>query len=139
MERIRDKANMERYDRMIQKREAEITSIKKQLAELESLEDTLKTRQAELKRDIRMMDDILAEGNISESNLRLLVEKIYISEHDGKLDVDIHLKAPFRTHVDFYEKGEVVESGASLLYDYDRLGAFFEGDSWEDDRQETNA
>lgn len=139
MERIRDKANTKRYDRMIQKREAEIASIKKQLTELESLEDTLKTRQAELKRDIRMMDDILAEGNISESNLRLLVEKIYISEHDGKLDVDIHLKAPFRTHVDFYEKGEVVESGASLLYDYDRLGSFFEGDSWEDDRQETNA
>ncbi len=139
MERIRDKANVERYDRMIQKREAEIASIKRQLAELESLEDTLKTRQAELKRDIRMMDDILAEGNISESNLRLLVEKIYISEHDGKLDVDIHLKAPFRTHVDFYEKGEVVESGASLLYDFDRLGSFFEGDSWEDDRQETNA
>ena len=136
MERIRDKANAERYDRMIQKREAEIASIKKQLAELESLEDTLKTRQAELKRDIRMMDDILAEGNISESNLRLLVEKIYISEHDGKLDVDIHLKAPFRTHVDFYEKGEVVESGASLLYDFDRLGAFFEGDSWKDDEQE---
>ena len=139
MERIRDKANVERYDRMIQKREAEITSIKKQLTELESLEDTLKTRQTELKRDIRMMDDILAQGNISESNLRLLVEKIYISEHDGKLDVDIHLKAPFRTHVDFYEKGEVVESGASLLYDYDRLGAFFEGGSWEDDEQEANA
>ena len=139
MERIRDKANVERYDRMIQKREAEIASIKKQLTELESLEDTLKTRQAELKRDIRMMDDILAEGNISESNLRLLVEKIYISEYDGKLDVDIHLKAPFRTHVDFYEKGEVVESGASLLYDFDRLGSFFEGDSWEDDEQEANA
>lgn len=139
MERIRDKANVERYDRMIQKREAEITSIKKQLTELESLEDTLKTRQTELKRDIRMMDDILAQGNISESNPRLLVEKIYISEHDGKLDVDIHLKAPFRTHVDFYEKGEVVESGASLLYDYDRLGAFFEGGSWEDDEQEANA
>lgn len=139
MERIRDKANVERYDRMIQKREAEIASIKKQLTELESLEDTLKTRQAELKRDIRMMDDILAEGNISESNLRLLVEKIYISEYDGKLDVDIHLKAPFRTHVDFYKKGEVVESGASLLYDFDRLGSFFEGDSWEDDEQEANA
>ena len=138
MERIRDKANTKRYDRMIQKREAEIASIKKQLTELESLEDTLKTRQAELKRDIRMMDDILAEGNISESNLRLLVEKIYISEYDGKLDVDIHLKAPFRTHVDFYEKGEVAESGASLLYDFDRLGSFFEGDSWEDDEQEAN-
>ena len=138
MERIRDKANTKRYDRMIQKREAEIASIKKQLTELESLEDTLKTRQAELKRDIRMMDDILAEGNISESSLRLLVEKIYISEYDGKSDVDIHLKAPFRTHVDFYEKGEVVESGASFLYDFDRLGSFFEGDSWEDDEQGAN-
>lgn len=123
MEKIRDKANAERYDRMIQKREAEIESLKKQIAQLESIESTLRQRQATLRRDIRMIDDILAEGHISEANLRLLVEKIYITEHDGKLDLDIRLKAPFRTHGYDYEDGEIVDAFASQDYDWDRLGA----------------
>lgn len=131
MERIRDKANAERYDRMIQKREAEIAAIKRQISELENLDAALKKRQATLKRDISLMDDILAEGYISEANLRLLVEKIYITEQDGKLNVDIHLKAPFRTHGCTYENGEVTESWSAWNYDYDRLGAILGKEFWE--------
>ena len=131
MERIRDKANAERYDRMIQKREEEIAAIKRQISELENLDAALKKRQATLKRDISLMDDILAEGYISEANLRLLVEKIYITEQDGKLNVDIHLKAPFRTHGQTYENGEVTESWSAWNYDYDRLGAILEKEFWE--------
>ena len=131
MERIRDKANAERYDRMIQKREEEIAAIKRQISELENLDAALKKRQATLKRDISLMDDILAEGNISEANLRLLVEKIYITEQDGKLNVDIYLKAPFRTHGQTYENGEVTESWSAWNYDYDRLGAILGKEFWE--------
>ena len=131
MERIRDRANAERYDRMIQKREEEIAAIKRQISELENLDAALKKRQATLKRDISLMDDILAEGNISEANLRLLVEKIYITEQDGKLNVDIHLKAPFRTHGQTYENGEVTESWSAWNYDYDRLGAILGKEFWE--------
>ena len=131
MERIRDKANAERYDRMIQKREEEIAAIKRQISELENLDAALKKRQAKLKRDISLMDDILAEGYISEANLRLLVEKIYITEQDGKLNVDIHLKAPFRTHGCTYEDGEVTESWSAWNYDYDRLGAILGKEFWE--------
>ena len=64
MERIRDKANAERYDRMIQKREAEIAAAQKQIEELQNIEETLRNRQAKLKRDISMMDDILKEGQL---------------------------------------------------------------------------
>lgn len=128
MERIRDKANAERYDRMIQKREEEIAAIKKQIAELENLDLVLKQRQATLKRDIHMMDDILAEGHISEANLRLLVEKIYISEREGKLDVDIHLKAPFQTHTDIYADGLRVDSSASQSLDYARMESIINSD-----------
>ena len=131
MERIRDKANAERYDRMIQKREEEIAAIKRQISELENLDAALKKRQAKLKRDISLMDDILAEGYISEANLRLLVEKIYITEQGGKLNVDIHLKAPFRTHGQTYENGEVTESWSAWNYDYDRLGAILGKEFWE--------
>ena len=50
MERIRDKANAQRYDRMIAKREEQIAQAKKKIAELENLGQTIRSRQAKLKR-----------------------------------------------------------------------------------------
>ena len=128
MERIRDKANAERYDRMIQKREAEIAAAQKQIEELQNIEETLRNRQAKLKRDISIMDDILKEGHLSEAHLRLLVDKIYVHEEDGKLSLDICLKAPFRDHLDIFENGERTDSILSAEFDYDRLGAIIYGD-----------
>ena len=72
MERIRDKANAERYDRMI--------------------------------------------------------AKILVHEEDGKLDLEIRLKAPFRDHLDIFENGEQTDSILSAEFDYDRLGAIIYGD-----------
>ena len=100
MERIRDRANAERYDRMIQKREEEIAAAKKQIEELQNISAVLRERQAKFKRDISMIDDILTEGAMTEAHLRMLVEKIYVQETDGKLNLDIQLKAPVRTHLD---------------------------------------
>lgn len=131
MERIRDKANTERYDRMIQKREAEIAVAQKQIEELQNIEETLRSRQAKLKRDISMMDDILKEGHLSEAHLRLLVDKIYVHEENGKLSLDICLKAPFRDHMDIYENGEQTECYLSQSYDFERLGNIIMKDFWE--------
>ena len=131
MERIRDKANTERYDRMIQKREAEIAAAQKQIEELQNIEETLRSRQAKLKRDISMMDDILKEGHLSEAHLRLLVDKIYVHEENGKLSLDICLKAPFRDHMDIYENGEQAECYLSQSYDFERLGPIIMKDFWE--------
>ncbi len=105
MERIRDRANAERYDRMIQKREEEIAAAKKQIEELQNISAVLRNRQTKLKRDISMIDDILSEGVMTEAHLRMLVEKIYVQETDGKLSLDIQIKAPFRTHLDVYMIG----------------------------------
>ena len=54
MERIRDKANAERYDRMIAKREEQIAEVKKQIEELQNTSEMLRSRQAKLKRDISL-------------------------------------------------------------------------------------
>ena len=126
MERIRDKANVERYDRMIQKREEEITAAKKQIEELQNIEGTLRSRQSRPKRDIGMMDDILKEGKLSEAHLRMLVERIYVHEEDG-----ICLRAPFRDHIDVYENGEQTECWASQDYDFERLGSIIMRDFYE--------
>ena len=105
MERIRDKANAERYDRMIAKREEQIAEAKKQIEELQNTSEMLRSRQAKLKRDISLIDDILRESKMSEAHLRMLVEKILVHEEDGRLDLEIRLKAPFRDHLDVFENG----------------------------------
>ena len=128
MERIRDKANAERYDRMIAKREEQIAEAKKQIEELQNISEMLRSRQAKLKRDISLIDDILREGKMSEAHLKMLVEKILVHEEDGRLDLEIRLKAPFRDHLDIFENGEQTDCIPSMDFDYDRLGAAIYGD-----------
>ena len=110
MERIRDKANAERYDRMIAKREEQISQAKKRIAELENIGQVIRSRQAKLRKDIGLIDDILADGNLTEAHLRLLVEKIHVHENEGGLSLDIHIKAPFQNHTDSYENGMLTNS-----------------------------
>ena len=128
MERIRDKANAERYDRMIAKREEQIAEAKKQIEELQNISEMLRSRQAKLKRDISLIDDILRDDKMSEAHLKMLVEKILVHEENGKLDLEIRLKAPFRDHLDIFENGERTDSILSAEFDYDRLGAIIYGD-----------
>ena len=128
MERIRDKANAERYDRMIAKREEQIAEAKKQIEELQNTSEMLRSRQAKLKRDINLIDDILREGKMSEAHLRMLVEKILVHEEDGRLDLEIRLKAPFRDHLDVFENGAQTDCFPTADFDYDRLGAVIYGD-----------
>ena len=128
MERIRDKANAERYDRMIAKREEQIAEAKKQIEDLQNISEMLRSRQAKLKRDISLIDDILREGKMSEAHLRMLVEKILVHEEDGRLDLEIRLKAPFRDHLDVFENGTQTDCFPSADFDYDRLGAVIYGD-----------
>lgn len=128
MERIRDKANAERYDRMIAKREEQIAEAKKQIEELQNTSEMLRSRQAKLKRDISLIDDILRESKMSEAHLRMLVEKILVHEEDGRLDLEIRLKAPFRDHLDVFENGAQTDCIPSMDFDYDRLGAAIYGD-----------
>ena len=105
MERIRDKANAQRYDRMIAKREEQIEQAKKKIAELENLGQTIRSRQAKLKKDISLIDEILTDGCITEAHLRLLIEKIYVYENEEGISLDIKIKAPFQNHTDTYENG----------------------------------
>ena len=110
MERIRDKANAQRYDRMIAKREEQITQAKKKIAELENLGQTIRSRQAKLRKDISLIDQILADGQMTEAHLRLLIEKIFVYETEGGLRLEIKVKAPFQNHTDTYENGVLTNS-----------------------------
>ena len=110
MERIRDKDNAQRYDRMIQKREEQIAQAKKKIAELENLGQTIRSRQAKVKKDISLIDEILGDGKLTEAQLRMLIDKIYVYETEEGISLDIKVKAPFQNHTDTYENGMLTNS-----------------------------
>ncbi len=110
MERIRDKENAQRYDRMIQKREERIAQAKAKIAELENLGQTIRSRQARLKKDISLIDQILAEDTMTEAHLRLLIEKILVTETAEGISLEIQMKAPFKDHTDSYDNGKLLET-----------------------------
>ena len=100
MERIRDKENEARYNRMIQKREAQIEQLRKQIRELENISSVLRQRQASLRKDISLMDDILSDSTMTEAHLRLLIEQILVHEEGGQIKLEFRIKAPFREHTE---------------------------------------
>ena len=95
MERIEDKQNADMYDKMIEARRNDIEKFKKEVYEIENLDKTIKDRKSTLKHSIELLDDIIAENNISNANLHLMFDKIIIEETEEGLNLDLKLKSPF--------------------------------------------
>lgn len=95
MERIEDKQNADMYDKMIETRRDDIEKFKKEVYEIENLDKTIKERTSTLKHSIELLDDIIAENNISNANLHLMFDKIIIEATDEGLNLDLKLKSPF--------------------------------------------
>lgn len=95
MERIEDKQNADMYDKMVESRRNDIENFKKEVYEIENIDKTIKERKATLKHSIELLDDIIAENNISNANLHLMFEKIVIEETEEGLNLDLRLKSPF--------------------------------------------
>lgn len=104
MERIRDKENREIYNKMIEKRRAEIKALNSKIDDLENIEETIKRRKANIKEGIDILDSIIAEQTISNANLRLLVKEIVIDETNGKLSIDINLNGTFLGEYSEYDE-----------------------------------
>jgi DNA invertase Pin-like site-specific DNA recombinase len=103
LERIRDKEHAEVYDEMLESCESDIKKIKTKIYEIENYDDTIKKRKAELKNTLEIMDEIVAEGAVSNSNLRQLIDKIVIYETADGLDIRIGIQANFTTHMKIYD------------------------------------
>ena len=109
MERINDKENRDAYDRMLDKKKGQIEDYKTKFYELKNIEETVKRRKKEIKESIDILDGIIAEGAISNVNLRLLVNEIIIIEmEDGNLAIVVSMNAPFDQYGEvFDENGNV--------------------------------
>ncbi len=121
MERIHDKANAERYNRMLEKRESDIAKAREQIEDFQNMDTTVQKKKAEMKHSIDLLDEIITSGGISDAHLRMLVDKVLIGEVDGKLEVEICLKAAFMQHYDVYnEFMERIESYEEIPYTFEK-------------------
>lgn len=115
LERIRDRNRADVYDRMLANCENEMANIKRQLVEYKDVEKTIKERKKEIKKSIELIDSIIADGAISDTHLRMLIEEIIITETEGKLTVRFVLNGSYRIHLDYYdEEGEMVGRDAEV-------------------------
>lgn len=98
LERLRDKERTDIYTQMLEKCESDIKALSKRIAELEDMDNTIKKRKAEISSSIEIFNKIIEEGSISDSDLRMLIDKIEISEKDDSLDINITLNGKFKEH-----------------------------------------
>ena len=101
LERIRDREHTSVYDEMLVKCDTDIKALTEQIDAIKNFEETIRKRKAEIKSGIDMLDEIIAEGAISNTHLRMLIKEILIAEVDGKLRIKIQMKAKFSSHIDF--------------------------------------
>lgn len=112
LERIRDREHAEVYTAMLEKCEAEIRNLTAEIAAIRDYDATIRKRKAEMKSSIDILGEIIKDGAISDANLRLLVDNIVISEQDGKLSINIDLKAAFSSHLDLYDEDGILAAKA---------------------------
>ena len=103
LERIRDKEHAEVYDEMLESCESDIKKIKTEIYEIENYDDTIRKRKAEMKNTLEIMEEIVAEGALSNSNLRQLIDKIVIYETADGLDIRIRIQANLTNHMKIYD------------------------------------
>ena len=59
---------------------------------------------------MELLDAIIADGTVSDANLRMLVDRIVIFDVGGRLKVQIFLNGEFRRKIDcFDESGKLDE------------------------------
>ncbi len=110
LERIRDKEHADIYTEMLENCEKDIAAHTAEIEALKNYDETVKSRKANLKQSIDLLDDIVNEGAISNAHLRMLIDVIIVYENEGQQRITIKIKADFRRHVDIYEEnGEISE------------------------------
>ena len=117
LERIRDREHAEVYTKMLVSCETDIKTIENRIREMKDIENTVKERKKQMKKSVELLDGIIADGAISDTHLRMLVDEIVIYEKNGKLDIQITLNGEFRTHIDYYdESGDITDRHAEIWY-----------------------
>jgi len=96
IERISDREHADVYNNMIQKREVEITELQQKISDCRQYDEVCQQRKDQLKDTSAVLDDILSQGKISDTNLRMLVKQIIVHQNDDKsIDISFEMNGDF--------------------------------------------
>ena len=85
---------------MIEKRETEIRSLEQKVTDLRHYDEVCKKRREELKNTSELIETILADGHISNVNLRMLVRQITVHQNDDKsIDINFEMNGAFNYNI----------------------------------------
>ena len=73
-ERIRDPGRAEIYTKMIACCEGDIADLQTKIEDFKNLDETVHQRKKEMKKSMDLLDPIVADGAVSDVNLRMLVD-----------------------------------------------------------------
>ena len=100
IERINDREHAKVYNNMIEKREAEIQTIENKIANLRNYDEVCKKRREELKNTSELIETILADGHISNVNLRMLVRQVTVHQNEDKsIDISFDMNGAFNYNI----------------------------------------
>ena len=87
------------------------------IKEFEDIETTIKKRKKQMLSSLELIDNIVAECAISDTLLRMLIDKITVSKINGELKISITLNGDFRSHFDTYDElGEITERYSEIWW-----------------------
>ena len=115
LERIRDKEHAEVYDEMLTACENDIKKISQELYDIQNYSETIKKRKSEMKQTVDLIEEIVKEGQISDVNLRMLVEKIIIYDTSEGLRIEVRLNADFTEHMIIFNKNGEKQADIKVL------------------------
>ena len=81
---------------MITKRETKIAELEQKIADNQKYDEVSRQKRDSLKNTSELLDKIISSGNISDANLRMLINKVNVyNDEDGVVDVVPELNGEF--------------------------------------------
>ncbi|MBD5383860.1 MAG: hypothetical protein HDR72_02530, partial [Ruminococcaceae bacterium] len=93
---IGDLEHADVYNSTITKRENKIAELEQKIADNQKYNEVSRQKRDSLKSTSELLDEIISSGHISDANLRMLINKVYIyNDEDGGVDVVAEFNGEF--------------------------------------------
>lgn len=101
---------------MLVKRREEKDTCTAQIENIKNIDAIVRKRKKEFNQSKGLIDDIILDSGISDTNLRMLIDQIVIKKGEKGLQIAIDIKAKFAMHLDTYDKdGEVKDKSFEMM------------------------
>lgn len=98
MERINDREHADIYNSMISKREDEIHNLQLKITECREYDEVCKRKRENLRSTEQVLEEIISNGEISNANLRMLVNQVKVHQNEDKsVDIEFEMNGDFQS------------------------------------------